>query len=829
MRGERSATTATVASGKQAAPPPRVTPQESAAREEPLLDMQQQIGNREMTRLLDSSAAANGSADANGGTDSKSGADTKPPETADDREARKGAEEEREKATGPVFTAIVDDEANEIGPDQMRKSEFLEALRESLCSSADEGMAGTGYTSMSCPYIGHWIGEYQGKSVAHLERAIRKFAPEAAGAPSASKVIDVVTARVRRSVDQWARTGEITGLPDAVPAMLPGAGMFGGEFFKARPGGAHVPTGGAHAVRTQLGPGRALDGQVRGRMERAFGVSFARVRLHTGPAASRLSEQMNAHAFTVGRDVAFGAGRYQPGHPIGDALIAHELAHVVQQGAVSEPAARLQTQPTATASAPDGALRQETAPLEADANRSAAGAVARLWSGTRAGLANLRAQAGPRLRAGLTLSRCSGCGKKKEAAKPQGVTDPNTCETSTEMTAVIQEIRDTYGFRAVGAESGKCWTLPELRRVKTSLNRVPQEHRTALRGVELRRVTTSSCQGDASGCFKADIEGEQQRDVLEIPDQFFNDDKEVLDTSIARTIRHDLAGQVITTLPSEETALHEAGHAFETQVRRESAMALARAQTAQTVPDANLDAAIAKWNGTSQRVNFPGGGTAKEQAYKTAVGNAGAALRAVITPVSNLPAPNARTARQVNTAVGQVVTRIAAARTAITRRNTARAALPAGSSVLSPAVESMQDANLVDADALLVALRASAAAQAQLDTATAAHDAATVTLRLSNTLTITVSRRLAELVALINIRNIDIANSGLSHHAKSNWPHNPAEVYATMYEHAITQPRGLRTLDAAVADFFTAPVGPKGAFVPQIDRWIATRRVARQE
>src|SRR5688572_11496838 len=195
MRGERSATTATSARGKQAAPPPRVPQQESAAREEPLLDMQQQIGNREMTRLLGSSGAeanadANGSADANGGADATaSRADATRPDTAEDRGARAEADEEREKTTGPPFTAIVEDEADEIGPDQMGKSEFLEALRMSICSSADEGMAGTGYTSMGCPYIGYWIAEYQGKSVAHLERAIRKFAPEAAGAPSASKVI----------------------------------------------------------------------------------------------------------------------------------------------------------------------------------------------------------------------------------------------------------------------------------------------------------------------------------------------------------------------------------------------------------------------------------------------------------------------------------------------------------------------------------------------------------------------------------------------------------------------------------------------------------------
>jgi hypothetical protein len=599
MRGERSAATVTAVRGKQAGPPPRVAQQESGAREEPLLDMQQQVGNREMTRLLGSNAAA-----ASGGADANGSAETTRPETAEDREARADAGEEREKTAAPAFTAIVEDEADDVAPDQMRKSEFLEALRASICSSADEGMAGTGYTSMGCPYIGYWIAEYQGKSVAHLERAIRRFAPEAAGAPSAAKVIALVTARVRRSVDQWARTGEITGLPEAVPAMLPGAGMFGGVFFKARPGGAHVPSGGAPAIRAQLGPGRPLDGQVRGRMEQAFGVSFARVRLHTGAAASRLSEQMNAHAFTVGRDVAFGAGRYHPGNPIGDALIAHELAHVVQQRSVPEVAehgngaAAAHVNATANALANDPAPRQETGPLEADANRSAAGAVARLWSGTKSGLANLRTQAGPRLRSGLTLSRCGGCGKK-EAAKPGtqlGTKEDAESKTADgtpkveckidpdiekEKTAIIGE----FHFGSV-QDGDACWTLAELQKVRRNLQDVPTAHRSSFGGVTLLRVKAvqaSTCKdADPSACFQAEISGDVQKDRLEIPDKYFKDDD-----------------SATGFLPSTETSLHEAGHAFETEVMRRNTLAVGKAIKAKVEPDKKLADAIAQWNATS--------------------------------------------------------------------------------------------------------------------------------------------------------------------------------------------------------------------------------------
>ena len=64
-----------------------------------------------------------------------------------------------------------------------------------------------------------------------------------------------------------------------------------------------------------------------------------RVRLHDDPAAARLTRSLGARALAVGEHVAFGPNEYEPGTPVGDALIAHELAHVVQQGAAGGPAA----------------------------------------------------------------------------------------------------------------------------------------------------------------------------------------------------------------------------------------------------------------------------------------------------------------------------------------------------------------------------------------------------------------------------------------------------------------------------------------------------------
>ncbi len=80
-------------------------------------------------------------------------------------------------------------------------------------------------------------------------------------------------------------------------------------------------------------PGRPLDTGTREFMEPRFGHSFADVRVHADARAAESADAVHAHAYAVGHDVVFGAGRYSPGSADGRRLIAHELAHVVQQSA----------------------------------------------------------------------------------------------------------------------------------------------------------------------------------------------------------------------------------------------------------------------------------------------------------------------------------------------------------------------------------------------------------------------------------------------------------------------------------------------------------------
>ena len=84
--------------------------------------------------------------------------------------------------------------------------------------------------------------------------------------------------------------------------------------------------------------GQPLDPATRAFMEPRFGHDFGHVRVHTDEKAADSAHAVHAHAYTVGKDVVFGENRYAPTTHSGRELLAHELAHTIQQrGAGSEP------------------------------------------------------------------------------------------------------------------------------------------------------------------------------------------------------------------------------------------------------------------------------------------------------------------------------------------------------------------------------------------------------------------------------------------------------------------------------------------------------------
>ncbi|MES2100909.1 MAG: DUF4157 domain-containing protein [Pseudomonadota bacterium] len=118
-------------------------------------------------------------------------------------------------------------------------------------------------------------------------------------------------------------------------------------------GRLRTPLAAASGVAEPIRPpglGRALDRTTRADMEQRFGHSFASVRVHADGGAQRAAAALQARAFAHGPHIVFGAGRYAPHTSTGRQLLAHELAHVVQQsrpGAV----ARAMCAPVATAPA----------------------------------------------------------------------------------------------------------------------------------------------------------------------------------------------------------------------------------------------------------------------------------------------------------------------------------------------------------------------------------------------------------------------------------------------------------------------------------------------
>jgi hypothetical protein len=336
---------------------------------------------------------------------------------------------------------IADDNARTLTTGQMRKSEFLAQLRVEACAAADRALAAVGRDTRGCPYVERWLGYYADKPAAHVERAIRKFSPEARAATNARDVVHTVAARVGQGARTWAITGQLPAdLPDelkqqalagpgavasgvlgaigsAIGSALSGIGRAIGSLFFKRDAGGRAGVDQA-ALSSQLGPGRPLDGGTRARMEGAFGHDFGRVRVHDDGGAARLSRDLDAHAFTLGEHVAFGAGNYRPGTTVGDALLAHELAHVVQQsGAARAPAPA----PLAESKPHDAA--------EQDADRAAEGAVTSLYDRRRPSDGAAK-KARPQKRTGLGLSRC---GKKQPpAAKktPAPTTTPTTATTT---------------------------------------------------------------------------------------------------------------------------------------------------------------------------------------------------------------------------------------------------------------------------------------------------------------------------------------------------------------------------------------------------------------
>jgi len=320
--------------------------------------------------------------------------------TADAAEAE--ADRVADRVAAPAAgSVVVDDDAAQVGPAQMRKSAFVEAARASACAAADEELARAGRSTEGCPYVERALETYR---TANADRINRDLARYVGPSESAAAAIGRVTDRVRAGVRRWVETGQVDAAASGAaatepsapepalqrrPEPEPAASPAGAAQFKLRDGAPAPEAPGVHSVQASLGGGAPLDAGARSRMDRAFGFDFGAVRIHDDSRAHAVAARHDALALTVGSDIAFAPGEYRPGDPAGEALLAHELAHVVQQS-------------EATSEASTG-----SAALEEDADVAAAHAVLGGWGK----VSRFVRRAMPKLRGPIRVSRCTRCPK----------------------------------------------------------------------------------------------------------------------------------------------------------------------------------------------------------------------------------------------------------------------------------------------------------------------------------------------------------------------------------------------------------------------------------
>ena len=89
-------------------------------------------------------------------------------------------------------------------------------------------------------------------------------------------------------------------------------------------------------IRKTKGEGYPMSRGIKLEMDTAFKADFSAVRIHTDSTAIALCQEMGAQAFTNGKDIYFNKGKYNPKSKAGKELLAHELTHTIQQGAIDK-------------------------------------------------------------------------------------------------------------------------------------------------------------------------------------------------------------------------------------------------------------------------------------------------------------------------------------------------------------------------------------------------------------------------------------------------------------------------------------------------------------
>ncbi len=207
--------------------------------------------------------------------------------------------------------------------------EFHRTQRSELRSHVSPTDGRTWGTQQSLPHAG-----YAGNQA--TLRRLSRSAPHVQCKLQVGAVNDPLEAEADRVADQVMRMSD-PGIPSteaaqAVHRKCAGCEEEEDKKLHAKPAGEPLPGEAPPIVHDVLrSPGEPLDPATRLSLEPRFGAEFADVRLHTDATAAASAQAVNALAYTVGNHIVFGDGQYAPGRMEGHRLLAHELAHTMQQ------------------------------------------------------------------------------------------------------------------------------------------------------------------------------------------------------------------------------------------------------------------------------------------------------------------------------------------------------------------------------------------------------------------------------------------------------------------------------------------------------------------
>lgn len=125
-----------------------------------------------------------------------------------------------ESPTKQVGNYIVGD-GETLEPWQICKSKFLDSLKSAVVKVAEEVLAEIDQSAKDCPYIAYWFDYYASAEAKHIEKAIRRYAPETTDAQNSDELISLIANRVLLGFKKHVSNGSLEGVPAEIPKNLP--------------------------------------------------------------------------------------------------------------------------------------------------------------------------------------------------------------------------------------------------------------------------------------------------------------------------------------------------------------------------------------------------------------------------------------------------------------------------------------------------------------------------------------------------------------------------------------------------------------------------------